>query len=160
MTCGAARAVRCCCVLRCAFFRTHNTGYHAKYQVPACTCVLVFLLFSVIVPPVSSPHVPPPPAKLHPYCGSERDIANKRSTAQGFQLYTISSWHCQTASCTESWALLSALFTFNCIFPRAIVAGGVSRRRSGALVVKLQLSCWTSSRRNLYALYCFMVKGA
>ena len=44
-------AVRCrafcpavwrCAVLRCAFFRTYSTGYHAKstrYKVPVCTCI-------------------------------------------------------------------------------------------------------------------------
>ena len=73
-------ALRCCAVLRCAFFRTCSiTRYHAKYQ--ACTCVLcVFSLSSLIVLPLG------PlcffPSNSYPYCRSERDIANKHTEAQ------------------------------------------------------------------------------
>ena len=106
--------LRCGAVPCCAFVRTYCTRYHAKYkvpgimrstryQVPVCTCVLVFL-FSLFdcslgshafvllanytrIPPITTWH---------------RQQA--QSTAQGHELCRSSSWHYQIVGCTKSWA--------------------------------------------------------
>ena len=71
-------AVLCRAALRCAFFRTYSsTRYHAKWcGVSVFARVLVFLLassdcFLSVLMLFSS--------KLHPYCLSERRIANKHN---------------------------------------------------------------------------------
>ena len=82
LQCGA---VPCCAVLSVEHAPKSGIMRSTRYQVPVCTCcVLVFLLSSVACP-LSVPiffH----PRKIHLYCRSERDIANKHTaqrTAQG-----------------------------------------------------------------------------
>ena len=128
------RAVLCCAALPCPAVRCravlcravpcyavlsleHSTRYHAKYLVPDTGMyvrVLVFFAFFLDCPPSRS-------AsrfflrKLHPYCRSERDIANKNTAQhrQDHQLCTSSSWHYQLLVAPNRGPLLSAPFTFS-----------------------------------------------
>ena len=122
LRCGA---VSCYAVLYFEHTAVPGTNRRPMYQVPVCTCcVLFFLLFLHYIS--LCPHVSLPPCKLHPCCQSGRDTANNR-TAQ------------HRASCSAQVALgiinsmfapnhgplLSATFTcFSCILPCANVAGG------------------------------------
>ena len=79
-------AVRCCFVLRCAFVRTYSsTRFDAKYQVPGAVTYeyvrVVYSSFCFLKLIVISRSPCPPPCKLHPYCRSERDIANKHTAS-------------------------------------------------------------------------------
>ena len=75
-----------------------------------------------------------PPRKLHPYCRSERDTANKH-TAQRSACSAEAALDIINSLCAPNHGpLFSALFTcFSCILPCASLAGDVSRPRSGAL---------------------------
>ena len=111
------RAVPCCAVLRCALFRTQ---YQVSCEVPGTryryvrACTRFFFAFFLDCPPSRS-------AsrfflrKLHPYCRSERDIANKNTAQhrQDHQLCTSSSWHYQLLVAPNRGPLLSAPFTFS-----------------------------------------------
>ena len=119
-------ALRCCVVLRRAFFRTYSS---ARYTC----CIPVFLLFLHLIS--LGPHVFAP-TQFSPVLPIERDTASKHTT----QHRAISSAQAALGIVKSLFApnhgpLLSAPVTcFNCILPCASVAGVVSRPRSGALV--------------------------
>ena len=77
-----------------------------------------------------------PPRKLHPYCRSERDTANKR-TAHHRAICSAQAAPriIKSLFAPNHGPLLSATFTyFSCILPSASVAGDVSRQQMGSLV--------------------------
>ena len=131
-------ALRCCVVLRCAFFRTYSsTRYErsTRYQVLvyAC-CVLVFLLLQLISPvPMSPPPTQVTPALTPP-------TSTQHSTGQlalRTQLLALSI----RCSHQNHGPIFSAPFTcYKCILPCVSAAGGISRPRSGALVDILVLA--------------------
>ena len=131
LRCGA---VPCCCRAVLSFEHTvPGIMRSTRYQVPECTCVLVFLPFSVIVL-VLGPLRAVIFRKIHPYCRSECDIANKHTA----QHRANSSTHVALGIITSLVApnhgpLLSALSKFTRNLPCASVAGGVSSPRSEAL---------------------------
>ena len=80
-----------------------------------------------------------PPRKLHPYCRSERDTANKHTVQhKAICSAQVALGIIKSLFAPNHGPLLSAPFTcFSCILPCASVAGGVSRPRSGALVFNI-----------------------
>ena len=135
-------------MLRCAFFRRYSsTGYHAKYQVPGtglyvcrlaslCFCHSIVLsrssscfrlasycFFHSIVLSRYSSYLCFLFRKLHPYCRSERDVANTQKS----QHKTISSAQVDLGIIKSLIALnhgplLSDPFTFSGTLPGASVA--------------------------------------
>ena len=116
LPCGAAP---CCAVLRRALTRTYTTWYHAKYQVPGtgtCVCTRLFVFF--IDNPVSVLSMFVFMRIIHPYCRSERDIANKHTA----QRRAISSAQValginKSLVASNHRPLLSASSTFIVFFP-------------------------------------------
>ena len=130
------RALRCGAVPCCAGLSFENTvpGIMRSTRYRYVRVHSSFLLFSVIVLPLGPLDVSPP-RKLHPYCGSERDIANKH-TAQhrATSSAQVALGIIKSLVAPNHGPLRSAPFTFSCNPPRASVAGAVSRPRSGVLV--------------------------
>ena len=146
--CGAVPcpALRCCGVLLHAFFRTYSsTRYETKYQASGtgmyvlCTRLFAFSSFISL-----GPHVFSPTQITSGCCRSERDTANKHTV----QHRALSSAQAARDTINSLFApnhgpLISSPFTcVSCILPCASVAGGVSRPRSGALV--LSTTCHAS----------------
>ena len=97
--CGAVPfpAVRCCAVLRCAFFRTHSTKHHAMYQIPGTRYRYVYIrifAFFIDCPPSRS-------SSCFFFANDTRtpyqNVTSPSSThtARGHQLCTSSCWHYQ-----------------------------------------------------------------
>ena len=98
-------------------------------------CVAVYSPFCFRHCSLSVLLMSPPPAKLHPYCRSESDMASK-PTAQ----------HRAISSAQEALGIVRSLVASNygpllfapvtpcCTLPCASLAGGISRPRIGALV--------------------------
>ena len=99
-TCGAVRCralpcVRCCFMLRCAFFPTYSsarcTTRSTRYQVGTGMYVILYSFFAFFkVDSLLSVFMFLSPRKLHPHCRSEFDIANKH-TAKCKHRATINS---------------------------------------------------------------------
>ena len=106
----------------------------SRYQIPVCTCLLVFLLSTLMRPPSRSSSCFFF-RKLNTYCRSECGIANNHTA----QHRAISSAQAalgiiKSLVVPNHRSFLPVPFTLSCIFPSASVAGGVSRPRSGVLV--------------------------
>ena len=71
--------------------------------------------------------------KIHPYWRSERGVASKHTAQHRAVSSAVSLAIIKSLVVPKHGPLLFAPFTFCCILPRASIAGGVSRPRSGAL---------------------------
>ena len=131
------RAVPCCAVLSFEHTPVPGIANAGTRYTGMYVCVLAFLLCSLIVL-LLGPFRVFFSRKLHPYCRSERDIANKHPEQhrQGNQLYTSSSWHYQIVSCTKSWA--------SSFCPLHITLKSFLRERSGQRQPPAERSPWIS----------------
>ena len=104
-----------------------------RYQVPLCTCVLIFLLSFDC--PLSILYMPPPPP-ANCTRAADQNVTPPIRTAQH---RAISSAQAvlgipKSLVTPKHVPFLSAPFHIYCVFPCASVASGVSRLRSGVRV--------------------------
>ena len=133
----------CCrqaCIISTAQRSTAQSALQASYYVPVYTCVyccvLVFFAFFINCPLSVLFTTSILFRKLHPYCRSERYSASKPiSQHRAISSAQIALGIIKLLVAPNHGPLLSAPFAFCSLTPCASVAGGVSRPRSGALIV-------------------------
>ena len=139
MPCGAVHcpAVRSCVVLRSAFLRAHRTRCYERYQIPGTrlyVCTRIFTFFNGCPPSQSCSCFGF--RKIHWCCRSQRDIDKKQTTQhRAISSAQVALGIIQSLVAANNGLLSPAPFTFSCIVSCASAAAGVSRLRSGALVV-------------------------